>query len=262
MRKAAYLFVFLGWGMAWVMPAQTFMRMGADDRTDDTLRWPHPRFSERAEERRRMVEEQIAGDPYIPVRDKRVLAAMEHVPRHLFVPEEYREEAYEDHPLPIGYGQTISQPLIVAHMTQLLQVEAGDRILEVGTGSGYQAAVLAELTPYVFTIEIIPELAEQARTTLHRLGYTTVKVKCGDGYEGWPEHAPYDGIIVTCAPEAVPQPLIDQLKPGGRIVIPVGPAGRTQWLFVMGKTPEGKLVRKKEYPVAFVPMTGKAAKEH
>jgi protein-L-isoaspartate(D-aspartate) O-methyltransferase len=143
-------------------------------------------------------------------------------------------------------------------MTELLQIHPGDRILEVGTGSGYQAAVLSELTPYVYTVEIVPELAARAENALAALGYTTVKVKAGDGYEGWPQHAPYDGIIVTCAPEEIPQPLIDQLKPGGRIVIPVGREDRTQWLVVVEKSRNGRIRKIQEYPVAFVPMTGKA----
>ena len=227
----------------------------------DTLTWQRPRFEERQEERERMVREEIMGDPYIRVRDPRVLAAMEAVPRHLFVPEDVRDQAYANHPLPIGYGQTISQPLIVALMTELLHIRPGDRILEVGTGSGYQAAVLAELTPYVYTIEIVPELAERAKKTLAALGYSTVRVKAGDGYAGWPEHAPYDGIIVTCAPEDIPPPLIDQLRPGGRIVIPVGKNNLTQWLVVVEKSRNGKIRKTREYPVAFVPMTGKARKK-
>ena len=209
-------------------------------------------------ERRRMVRDDIKNDPFHPVRDEKVLKAMECVPRHLFVPKEYRMEAYDDQPLPIGYGQTISQPLIVASMTEMLDVHPGDKILEIGTGSGYQAAVLSELTPYVYTVEIVDELGRHAKKLLSELGYTTVKVKIGDGYEGWPEHAPYDGIIVTCAPEDIPQPLIDQLKPGGKIVIPVGKEGRTQWLVVVKKTPDGKIKEKTQFPVIFVPMTGKA----
>jgi protein-L-isoaspartate(D-aspartate) O-methyltransferase len=187
------------------------------------------------------------------VKDRRVLAAMERVPRHEFVPADQRPHAYEDRPLPIGEGQTISQPYIVALMTELLEVEEGDKVLEIGTGSGYQAAILAELTPHVYTIEIIASLAERAQETLRRLGYETVHVKAGDGYLGWPEHAPFDGIIVTCAPEEVPQALIEQLKEGGRIVIPVGPQWTHQTLYVLRKS-EGRLRQKEVIPVRFVPM--------
>jgi len=187
------------------------------------------------------------------VKDERVLTAMETVPRHEFVPREQRPYAYADRPLPIGEDQTISQPYIVALMTELLDVKEGDRVLEIGTGSGYQAAVLAELTPYVYTIEIIPTLAERAEQTLRRLGYDTAEVKAGDGYLGWPEHAPFDGIIVTCAPESVPEPLKDQLEEGGRMVIPVGPQWTHQTLFVLTKR-GGKLEQKEVIPVRFVPM--------
>ncbi|NOY37879.1 MAG: protein-L-isoaspartate(D-aspartate) O-methyltransferase [Chlorobi bacterium] len=204
-----------------------------------------------------MVRNEIRNAPFSPIKNAEVLKAMEAVPRHLFVPEPYREMAYENHPLPIGYGQTISQPLIVAHMTELLDISPGDKVLEIGTGSGYQAAVLSELTPYVYTIEIIEELGRQAGDLLYKLGYKTIRVKIGDGYEGWAEYAPYDGIIVTCAPENIPEPLISQLKPGGRIIIPVGKADQTQWLTVVEKTINGKVRKKAQYPVIFVPMTGK-----
>jgi len=227
----------------------------------DSLTWQRPRFEEKKDERLRMVRNEIMNDPFIRITDKRVLEAMEAVPRHLFVPKNYRNAAYENHPLSIGHGQTISQPLIVALMTELLEIHPGDKILEIGTGSGYQAAVLSELTPYVYTVEIVKELAEQAESTLSRLGYKTIKVKAGDGYEGWPEYAPYDGIIVTCAPENIPQPLIKQLKPGGRMVIPVSTNGWTQWLMVVKKTKNGKIKKTRKYPVVFVPMTGKAEKK-
>jgi protein-L-isoaspartate(D-aspartate) O-methyltransferase len=187
------------------------------------------------------------------VKDKRVLAAMEKVPRHEFVPADQRPHAYEDRPLPIGERQTISQPYIVALMTELLELEEGDKVLEIGTGSGYQAAVLAELTPHVYTIEIIPSLAERAEETLRRLGYETVQVKAGDGYLGWPEHAPFDGIIVTCAPEEVPEALAEQLGEGGRMVIPVGPQWTHQTLYVLRKS-RGRLRQKEVIPVRFVPM--------
>ena len=197
-----------------------------------------------------MVHRQIRGRG---VEDERVLAAMEAVPRAEFVPTEQRPHAYEDRPLPIGEDQTISQPYIVALMTELLEVREGDRVLEIGTGSGYQAAVLAELTPHVYTIEIIPTLAERAEETLRRLGYDSVEVKAGDGYLGWPEHAPFDGIIVTCAPQEVPQPLKDQLKEGGRMVIPVGPQWTHQTLYLLTKKGES-LQQKDVIPVRFVPM--------
>jgi len=187
------------------------------------------------------------------VEDERVLAAMEAVPRAEFVPTEQRPHAYEDRPLPIGEDQTISQPYIVALMTELLEVREGDRVLEIGTGSGYQAAVLAELTPHVYTIEIIPTLAERAEETLRRLGYDSVEVKAGDGYLGWPEHAPFDGIIVTCAPEEVPEALKEQLREGGRMVIPVGPQWTHQTLYLLTKKGES-LEQKDVIPVRFVPM--------
>jgi len=200
--------------------------------------------------RRLMVRTQIRGRG---VKDERVLAAMEAVPRAEFVPAAQRPHAYEDRPLPIGEDQTISQPYIVALMTELLAVKEGDRVLEIGTGSGYQAAVLAELTPHVYTIEIIPTLAERAEETLRRLGYDTVEVMAGDGYLGWPEHAPFDGIIVTCAPEEVPEPLKEQLREGGRMVIPVGPQWTHQTLYVLTKKGEA-LEQKAVIPVRFVPM--------
>lgn len=200
--------------------------------------------------RQMMVQQQIRSRG---VKDKRVLAAMETVPRHEFVPADQRPHAYEDRPLPIGERQTISQPYIVALMTELLEIEEGDKVLEIGTGSGYQAAVLAELTPHVYTIEIIASLAERAEETLQRLGYDAVQVKTGDGYLGWPEHAPFDGIIVTCAPEEVPEALAEQLAEGGRMVIPVGPQWTHQTLYVLRKR-GGRLRQKEVIPVRFVPM--------
>ncbi len=169
--------------------------------------------------RARMVEQQIERRG---VRSPQVLAAMHRVPRHEFVPSSLRHEAYHDYPLPIGFGQTISQPYIVAAMTEALALRPSDKVLEIGTGSGYQAAVLAELVSNVYSIEIIPELAQRAAADLFRLGYTNVHVRTGDGYAGWPEHAPFDAIIVTCAPENIPPPLVQQLADGGRMVIPVG----------------------------------------
>ena len=187
--------------------------------------------------------------------DLRVLNAMLTVPRHEFVPQEYQEYSYADQPLPIGYGQTISQPYMVAVMTELLDVEKGDKVLEVGTGSGYQAAILAEITDQVYTMEIIPELAESAAKRLKRLGYTQVQAANLDGYYGWEEHAPYDAIIVTCAPDHVPSPLLEQLKDGGRLIIPVGPPGAYQTLWLVKR--EGQEFRYENWGgVGFVPLTG------
>jgi protein-L-isoaspartate(D-aspartate) O-methyltransferase len=217
----------------------------------------HPGFSERVEERDRMVTTGIENYPYNPVRDPDVLRAMRRVPRHLFVPEEYRSKAYRNSPLVIGYNQTISQPYIVAHMTELLDLKPEQKVLEIGTGSGYQAAVLAELCNHVYTIEIVPPLGRNAETLLEELGYD-VHVRIGDGYGGWPEAAPFDRIIVTCAPDDIPQPLIDQLASGGRIVIPVGKQTQAQYMVMLKKDQKGHISRKRYYPVRFVPMTGKA----
>ncbi len=201
--------------------------------------------------RRRMVSEQIVARD---VRNQRVVAAMSAVPRHELVPEKFRAEAYEDRPLPIGHGQTISQPYVVAFMTEKLDPKPTDRILEIGTGSGYQAAVLAPLVAEVYSIEIVKPLAERATADLARLGYKNVHVKAGDGYAGWPEHAPFDAIIVTCAPEHVPKPLIEQLKDGGRMIIPVGRAGGSQQLHLLEKR-DGRIEERAVLPVQFVPMT-------
>jgi protein-L-isoaspartate(D-aspartate) O-methyltransferase len=189
------------------------------------------------------------------VKDTKVLSAMKSVPRHEFVPDRYLSQAYADHPLPIGYGQTISQPYIVALMTEALQLEEGDRVLEIGTGSGYQAAVLAELETQVFTIEIIPELAAEAEERLKELGYSNIEVLNADGYFGWEEHAPFDAVIVTAAPDHLPLPLIQQMAEGGRLVIPIGPIGAVQtlWLF---ENLEGELVVTNLGAVTFVPFTG------
>ena len=218
--------------------------------------WKRPRFEERKDERARMVKEQIQARGR-DVKDKRVLEAMREAPRHLFVKPEDSAEAYADHPLPIGYGQTISQPYIVALMTELLEVKPGDRVLEIGTGSGYQAAVLSELTPNVYTIEIVKELGRQATERLKKLGYETVQVRVGDGYFGWEEHGPFDGIIVTCAAGHVPPPLLRQLKNGGRMVIPIGEAYEIQHLVVVSKNESGKITTRQVLPVGFVPMTGR-----
>jgi protein-L-isoaspartate(D-aspartate) O-methyltransferase len=202
-----------------------------------------------------MVDSQLRGRD---ITDPRVLEAMGSVPRHLFVSEGYRDEAYDDHPLPIGHEQTISQPYIVALMTQLAQPKPGHRALEVGTGSGYQAAVLSLLCKEVYGIEIVPALAESARDRLAELGYANVTVRSGDGYRGWPEHAPFDVIIVAAAPDHVPQPLIDQLAPGGHLVIPVG--GYAQRLTVIERQADGSIRRSSAGGVLFVPMTGEALK--
>lgn len=215
----------------------------------------HPDGDPWAAARQRMVDAQLAG-PGRDISNPRVLAAMAKVPRHDFVPPDQRDFAYQDRPLPIGYGQTISQPYIVAFMTEALAPQPTDRVLEVGTGSGYQAAVLAGLVAEVFTLEIIEPLAQRAEATLRRLGITNVRVRAGDGYRGWPEHAPFDAIIVTCAPEAVPPPLVAQLKNGGRMIIPVG--AYTQSLVLL-ENRDGSLHERDVLPVRFVPMTGEAA---
>jgi protein-L-isoaspartate(D-aspartate) O-methyltransferase len=187
--------------------------------------------------------------------EKRVVEAMRDVPRHLFVPEALRDRAYENRPLPIGHEQTISQPYIVALMTDLLKVRKGDRVLEVGTGSGYQAAVLARIAGKVYTIEIVRTLAEESRERLARLGYANVEVRAGDGYGGWPEAAPFDAIMVTAGAPHVPPALIAQLKPGGRMVIPVGPASAVQSLTLVEKSADGSVRRRDVIPVRFVPLT-------
>jgi protein-L-isoaspartate(D-aspartate) O-methyltransferase len=207
--------------------------------------------------RRQMVEEQLAGRD---ITDRRVLEAMGKVPRHLFVPPAVRSQAYADYPLPIGEGQTISQPYIVALMTQSLGLKGAEKVLEVGTGSGYQAAVLAELAARVFTIEINPVLAERAAHTLEELGYRNVRVKSGDGFFGWPEEAPFDAIIVTAAPEKVPPALFEQLKEGGRLIIPLGRANYLQVLTLITKK-KGKPLSRDVLDVRFVPMTGEIQRE-
>jgi len=184
------------------------------------------------------------------------MSAIGRVWRHQLVPEDQREYAYENRPLPIGYGQTISQPYIVALMTSLLQLEPGDRVLELGTGSGYQAAVLAELVDRVFTIEVVGPLGERARADLQRLGYRNIQVRIGDGYYGWPEQAPFDAIVVTAAASHVPPPLLRQLKPGGRMVIPVGSAFQVQQLVLVEKAEDGSIRTQQVLPVRFVPLTG------
>jgi protein-L-isoaspartate(D-aspartate) O-methyltransferase len=210
--------------------------------------------NEYREERARMVRDQIEA---MGIRDARVLAAMRKVPRHLFVPPDEQPFAYADTPLPIGYDQTISQPYVVAFMTEALEPKPQDRVLEIGTGSGYQAAVLAELVREVYTMEIVEPLAKQAEQRLRQMGYANVHARHGDGYRGWPEAAPFDGIIVTAAPDHVPAPLVEQLREGGRLVLPLG-----RWdqnLIRLRKTPKG-ITRESLLPVRFVPMTGEAEK--
>jgi protein-L-isoaspartate(D-aspartate) O-methyltransferase len=201
--------------------------------------------------RETMVREQIEQRG---VRNAKVLRAMLATPRHLFVPEALRSQAYEDYPLPIGHGQTISQPYIVALMTELLDPQKDHKVLEIGTGSGYQAAVLSPLAGQVFSIEIVPELARSSGDLLRELGYRNVFVRAGDGYRGWPEEAPFDRIVLTAAPPDIPQALVGQLKPGGRLVAPVGAAVFDQELIVVDKTADGKLHRRSSIPVRFVPM--------
>ena len=202
-------------------------------------------------ERRRMVDEQIRARGIV---DDSVLKAMAKVPRHAFVPAPVRHLAYADHPLPIGQDQTISQPFIVAYMTEAAEISKKEKVLEIGTGSGYQAAVLAEVAREVYTIEIIPELAARARSVLGELGYKNVFVKAGNGYLGWPEHAPFDAILVTAAPDEIPQALVDQLAVDGKMVVPVGTT--YQEMVVIKKTKKG-VTEQRTMPVRFVPMTGK-----
>jgi protein-L-isoaspartate(D-aspartate) O-methyltransferase len=208
---------------------------------------PIDRFNEM---RLKMVEYQIEGRG---VKDERVLEALRNVPRHLFVPENIQDLAYNDEPLPIGSGQTISQPYIVAYMTEILELQKEDRVLEIGTGSGYQAAILAELVDSVFTIEILPGLSKNAAKVLNNLNYENIYFKVGNGFYGWPEKAPFDAIIVTAAPENVPQPLLDQLNVGGRMIIPVGDF--FQELYLMRNTGSG-IKKEKKLPVRFVPLQG------
>ncbi len=214
----------------------SLLNFGAQGKTD---------FSRQREE---MVELQIEARG---IKDKKVLAAMKKVKRHLFVPPGLRDLAYYDRPLPVGQGQTISQPYIVALMTELLLLKGDEKVLEIGTGSGYQAAILAEIAGQVYTIEILPTLARGAERLLNQLGYKNIKVRCGDGYQGWPEYAPFDAIIVTCAPPDIPQALIDQLADGGRLVLPLGE--EVQELKVLVKK-KGKIEIEDIIPVRFVPM--------
>jgi protein-L-isoaspartate(D-aspartate) O-methyltransferase len=213
--------------------------------------------SEFAAERQKMVQEQLKPRD---IHDERVLAAMGKVPREEFVSEDMRSKSYADSAVPIGHDQTISQPFIVAFMTEQLRPQPTDRVLEIGTGTGYQTAILAELVKDVYTIEIVEPLAKDASVRLARLGYSNAHVKIGDGFQGWPEVAPFDAIIVTCAPDKVPQPLTQQLKEGGRMIIPVGSGIMEQQLYLLEKK-NGELAQRAILPVRFVPMAGEAAKK-
>jgi len=231
-----------------------FLALACNDQRVTVARVTPTSPDSEAERRARMVETQIVNRG---VRNARVLAAMKQVPRHLFVDAKERDP-YGDHPLPIAGNQTISQPYIVALMTELADLAPGEKVLEIGTGSGYQSAVLSRLAREVYSIEIVPELARESAERLRKLGYGNVTVREGDGYRGWPEHAPFDAILVTAAPDRIPQPLLDQLAPGGRMVIPVG--SFFQELKVLSKDRNGKITEKDILPVRFVPMTGEIEK--
>jgi len=217
----------------------------------------HPAYTERVVERARMVDWQIEARS---IKDPNVLTAMRVVPRHAFVRPTEERSAYADNPLPIGYEQTISQPYIVAFMTEALELTRNSRVLEIGTGSGYQAAVCAEIAQEVYTIEIVEELAKDAKKRLKELGYRNVFAKAGDGFFGWPEHAPFDAIIGTAAAGRIPEPLIEQLKPGGRMILPYGSPEGFQYLVLVTKDKDGKISRRNVMPVRFVPMTGQVQK--
>jgi protein-L-isoaspartate(D-aspartate) O-methyltransferase len=222
--------------------------------TAESLLAPSPTADPYIQRREDMIQNGVIA---WGITDEAVIAAMSVVPRHAFVPEEYLSAAYANHPLPIGYGQTISQPYIVALMTQSAGVSQGDRVLEIGTGSGYQAAVLAQLVDHVYTVEIIEPLAERAGAVLAQLGYDNVTVRRADGYYGWPEQAPFDAILVTAAPDHIPQPLVEQLKIGGRMIIPVGPVGGFQTLWSVTRTAEEEVQTQNLGGVSFVPFTRK-----
>jgi protein-L-isoaspartate(D-aspartate) O-methyltransferase len=218
----------------------------------------HTAFGQRKEQRNKMVAQQIEGRG---VSDRDVLQAMRTVPRHAFVLKQDSRRAYRDHPLPIGLGQTISQPYIVAYMTEALKLGPNSKVLEIGTGSGYQAAVCAEIADEVFTIEILEKLAESAKKRLAELGYRNVYAKAGDGYFGWPENGPFDAIIITAAAGMIPPPLIEQLKPGGRMILPLGSPYGVQTLVLVTKNAEGRVNTRRLIAVRFVPMIGKVAEE-
>ncbi|MEX0994210.1 MAG: protein-L-isoaspartate(D-aspartate) O-methyltransferase [Balneolaceae bacterium] len=253
------LTIFPAWNIHHTAAGESFSRIhplaeSMVDLQEDTVEWDRPRFPEREEERHQLADV-IEGQG---VTDQDVLDAIRYVPRHLFVPEPMRNQAYRNNPLPIGHGQTISQPYIVAYMAEMLELSPGDKVLEIGTGSGYHAAVLSELTPHVFSIEIIRELGEQASARYKNLGYHTIQTRIGDGYYGWEEQAPFDAIIVTAASGHIPPPLIDQLKPDGIISIPIGSPYQTQTLMKVIKDDEGNVSTERMLPVRFVPMTGAA----
>ncbi|MBN1126290.1 MAG: protein-L-isoaspartate(D-aspartate) O-methyltransferase [Sedimentisphaerales bacterium] len=214
--------------------------------------WFRPRSDERARERAAMVDQiqQVYG-----LESPTVLKAMRNVPRHWFILPSNQSRAYQDQPLLIGYGQTISQPFIVAYMTDVLKLEPDDKVLEIGTGSGYQAAVLYEFTPHVYTIEIVEPLARRAKQIFHQYGYNRIDARTGDGYKGLPDIAPFDAIIVTCAPDHIPRPLLDQLVVGGRMIIPVGDQWGLQELILVSKQADGSITRESKMPVRFVPLT-------
>jgi protein-L-isoaspartate(D-aspartate) O-methyltransferase len=239
-------FFFLAVSIAFI-PVEQFASDLAEERDEARFR----------QLREAMVRNQISNPPYYrdPVRDNKVLEAMLNIPRHLFVRPEDISEAYEDHPLSIGYGQTISQPYIVALMTEMLEVKPEHKVLEVGTGSGYQAAVLSGIVKDVYSVEVIKALGQQASERLEKLNYDNIYLKIGDGYYGWEEHAPFDRIIVTCASTLVPPPLLKQLKPGGKMCIPVGDQYSVQYLTMVEKSESGNISMRKELPVSFVPLT-------
>jgi protein-L-isoaspartate(D-aspartate) O-methyltransferase len=247
----AALAVYLLWPRTGELSTARPAATGPSGATQGPTPEPEP-TDEWLEGRMEMVERQIRSRG---VTDQDVLKAIERVPRHEFVPDEVRSQAYADHPLPIGYGQTISQPYIVALMTELLQIDRSDRVLEIGTGSGYQAAILAEIVGEVFSVEIVEPLAAEAKERLARLGYGNVQVLNADGYFGWKEHAPYDAIIVTCAPDHIPQPLVQQLKEGGSLVIPVGPPGGYQTLWQVTRQGD-EIIKRNVTGVLFGPLTG------
>jgi protein-L-isoaspartate(D-aspartate) O-methyltransferase len=249
-----FLNVFMRTAGLWVYLLPWLMLVGA---AATTCAGKFGSTSNYEEQREKMVREQIRRRG---VKDSRVLAAMRQVPRHLFVPPESEVMAYEDRPLPIGHGQTISQPYVVALMTELARVGAKDRILEIGTGSGYQAAILSCLAAQVYTIEYIEALGLLAKKHLQDLHYDNVEVRIGDGYLGWPEHQPFDAILVTAAIEEPPQPLIDQLKPGGRMVIPLGREMDSQSLVIIEKDEQGRIRQHEAIPVRFVPFLGEKGK--
>ncbi len=238
-------------------PADANKSKAAEEKKISRPEHKHPAFAERKKEREEMVAEQIEARD---IKDTNVLKAMRIVPRHAFIPENVQKQAYGDYPLPIGFDQTISQPYIVAFMTESLGLEPNSKVLEIGTGSGYQAAVCAEIAAEVYTIEIVEGLAKRAEEKLKELGYPNVFVKAGDGYFGWPEKAPFDAIIGTAAAERIPPPLIEQLKPGGRMILPYETNLGFQHLVLVTKDGKGNISKRKVMPVMFVPMTGEVTK--